>query len=52
MAKGAAGSGIIYIGAARKIGPEMLWDLSKATQHISTQSSLSQTGLGQSSLCC
>ena len=43
MAKGIGGSEIISIGTAREIGPEILWDLSKVTHHISTQSSAHQT---------
>ena len=43
MAKGVGGSEIISIGTAREMGPEILWDLSKVTHHISTQSGPYQT---------
>ena len=43
MAKGVGGSEIISIGTAREMGPEILWDLSKVTHHISTQSGPHQT---------
>lgn len=52
IAKGGAGSGVVSIGAAREIVQETLWDLSKVTQHVSTQCILRQTGLGHSCLCC